>query len=189
MQQRRRFRLEDIFPECVCLLTRHPKVKLEAETAKLRQEVLAFQERNGFLQRSVDEYRRQLENQQELATVMRGEYEKRLKDERDVGHSHMQALQERMLQADLEKAQATKEAQCLHGSLITAQSDLTTFREQVRNLQSSITEWDKQAKDLSIRNHALQAENLLLLERGNTIGARYDANDLVYCPGVILFQC
>ena len=161
---------------------------MEAETAKLRQEVLAVQERNGSLQRSVDEYRRQLENQQELATAMRSEYEKRLKDERDVGHSHIQALQERMLQADLEKAQAIKEAQCLHGSLITAQSELTTFREQVRNLQSSITEWDNQAKDLSIRNHTLQAENILLLERGNTIDARYDANDLVHCPGVILFN-
>lgn len=161
---------------------------MEAETAKLRQEVLAVQERNGFLQRSVDEYRRQLENQQELATVMRSEYEKRLKDERDVGHSHIQALQERMLQADLEKAQATKEAQCFHDSLIAAQSELTTFREQVWNLQSSITERDNQVKDLSIRNHALQAENIMLLERGNTIGARYDANDLVRCPGVILFN-
>ena len=169
-------------------MTRHPKVKLEAETAKLRQEVFVVQERNGFLQRSVDEYRRQLENQQELVTVMRSDYEKRLKDERDVGHSHIQALQERILHADSEKAQAIKEAQCLHESLIAAQSELTTFREQVRNLQSSITERDKQEKDLSIRNHGLQVENTLLLERGNTIGARYDANDLVRFPGIILFN-
>jgi len=161
---------------------------LEAETGKLRQEVLTVQERNSFLQRSVDEYRRQLENQQELATVMRSEYEKKLKDERDIGHSHIQVLQERILQADLEKAQAVKEAHGLHDSLITAQSELTTLREQAQNLQKSITEWANQAKGLTVRNHALQAENIMLLERGNTIGARYDANDLVRRLGIILVQ-
>lgn len=161
---------------------------MEAETTKLRQEVFVIQERNGFLQSSVDEYRRQLENQQELATVMRSDYEKRLKDERDVSHYHNQAHQERVLQADSEKAQATKEAQRLHESLIAAQSELTTFREQVRNLQSSITERDSREKDLGIRNHALQVENTLLLERSNAIGARYNENDLVRFPGVIILN-
>lgn len=147
-----------------------------------------MQERNDFLQRSVDEYRRQLENQQELVTVMRNEYEKRLKDEREVGHSHIQALQERMLQADLEKAQAVKEAHGLHDSLVAAQSELTILREQVHNLQASITKWDDQAKGLTVRNNVLQAENIILHERGNTIGARYDANDLVRYHGTILMD-
>jgi chromosome segregation ATPase len=161
---------------------------LEVETGKLRQEVLTVQERNGFLQSSVDEYRRQLENQQELATIMRSEYEKKLKDERDAGYSHIQALQERLLQADLEKAQAVKEAHDLQDSLNTAQRELTTLREQVQNLHNSISEWANQAKELTVRNHALQAENIMLLEKGNTIGARYDANDLVRCEGIILGQ-
>jgi chromosome segregation ATPase len=152
---------------------------LEAETGKLRQEVLAVRERHGFLQRSVDEYRRQLENQQEHATAMRNEYEKRLKDERDLSYSHVQPLQERILQADLERAQAVKEAQGLHDSLTIARNELTTLREQVKDLQTSITESGDQAKDLTMRNHVLQAENVMLLERGNTIGSRYDANDLV----------
>lgn len=141
--------------------------------------MLAVQERNGLLQKSVDEYRRQLENQQELATTMRNEYEKRLKDERDGGHSRMQVLQERMLQGDLERAQAVKKADELRDSLTTAQGELTTFREQVQNIQTSKSEWGNQVKDLTVRNHALQAENATLLERGTTIGARYDANDLV----------
>jgi chromosome segregation ATPase len=141
--------------------------------------VLAVQERNGLLQKSVDEYRRQLENQQELATTMRNEYEKRLKDERDGGHSRMQVLQERMLQGDLERAQAVKKADELRDSLTTAQGELTTLREQVQNIQTSKSEWGNQVKDLTVRNHALQAENATLLERGTTIGARYDANDLV----------
>lgn len=141
--------------------------------------MLAVQERNGLLQKSVDEYRRQLENQQELATTMRNEYEKRLKDERDGGHSRMQVLQERMLQGDLERAQAVKKADELRDSLTTAQGELTTLREQVQNIQTSKSEWGNQVKDLTVRNHALQAENATLLERGTTIGARYDANDLV----------
>src|SRR6266851_2622794 len=175
------------FPsEDVCLLTCYFKVKLEAETGKLRQEVLTVRERNGFLQRSVDEYRRQLENQQEHATAMRNEYEKRLKDERDLSYSHVQPLQERILQADLEKAQAVKEAQGLHDSLTIAQNELTTLREQVKDLQTSNTESGDQAKNLTMRNHALQAENVMLLERGNTIGARYDANDLVRYQYAIL---
>lgn len=110
---------------------------------------------------------------------MRNEYEKRLKDERDGGHSRMQVLQERMLQGDLERAQAVKKADELRDSLTTAQGELTTFREQVQNIQTSKSEWGNQVKDLTVRNHALQAENATLLERGTTIGARYDANDLV----------
>jgi uncharacterized coiled-coil DUF342 family protein len=141
--------------------------------------VFAVQERNGLLQKSVDDYRRQLENQQELATAMRNEYEKRLKDERDGGHSRIQALQERMLQADLERTQAVKKADELRDSLTTAQSELTILREQVQNVQTSMSEWGNQVKDLSLRNHALQAENAKLLERGTTIDARYNANDLV----------
>ncbi|KAH9999317.1 hypothetical protein BJV77DRAFT_1064239 [Russula vinacea] len=160
------------------LITAEAGFALEAETGKLRQEVLAVQERNGLLQKSVDEYRRQLENQQELATTMRNEYEKRLKDERDGGHSRMQVLQERMLQGDLERAQAVKKADELRDSLTTAQGELTTLREQVQNIQTSKSEWGNQVKDLTVRNHALQAENATLLERGTTIGARYDANDL-----------
>lgn len=167
------------FPRMFCLLTCYFKVKLEAETSKLRQEALAVRERNGFLQRSVDEYGRQLENQQEHATAMRNEYEKRLKDERDLSYSHVQPLQERILQADLEKAQAIKEAQGLHDSLTIAQNELTTLKEQVKDLHTSITESSDQAKELTMRNHVLQAENDMLLERGNTIGTRYDANDLV----------
>jgi len=157
----------------------HHKVKLEAETGKLRQEMFAVQERNSLLQKSVDEHRRQLENQQELATAMRNEYEKRLKDERDGGHFRIQALQERMLQTDLERAQAVKDTDELHDSLTTAQSELTTLRQQAQNIQTSMSEWGKQVNDLTVRNDALQAENATLLERGATIDARYDANDLV----------
>jgi len=165
-----------------CKLTRR-QVKLEAETGKLRQEVFATQERNSHLQKSVDEYRRQLENQQEIATAMRNDYEKRLKDERDGGHSRIHALQERMLQTDLERAQATKDADELRDSLTTAQSELTTLRQQAQNIQASMSEWGNQVKDLSVRNNTLQAEHAALLEKGATIGARYDANDLVrsYC--------
>ncbi|KAI0003092.1 hypothetical protein BJV74DRAFT_571802 [Russula compacta] len=153
-------------------------IKLEAERVKLRQEVFAVQERNNVLQRSVDEYKLQLENQQEVATVVRSEYEKSLKDERDGSNSRIHALQERMLQADLEKAQAVKGADDLRDALTTAQSELTISREQVQNMQKSISEWDSQVNDLTARSHVLQAENVSLLERGNTIGARYDANDL-----------
>jgi chromosome segregation ATPase len=170
-----------------CKLTRC-QVKLEAETGKLRQEVFAVQERSGLLQKSVDEYRRQLENQQELATVMRNDYEKRLKDERDGGHSHIHTLQERMLQTDLERAQAAKEADDLRDSLTAAQSELTTLRHQAQNIQTSMSEWGNQVKYLTVRNNALQAENATLLEKGATIGARYDANDLVRSYCVILVQ-
>ncbi|KAI0303246.1 hypothetical protein BC826DRAFT_965799 [Russula brevipes] len=162
----------------VCFLTCHHKAKLEAATGKLRQDVLAIQERNDALQRSAEDYRRQLESQQELSTVMRSEFEKRLKDEQDGGHSRMQALQGRTLQADMEKAQAVKEVDGLRDALTTTQSELTTLREQLQNIQTSIAEWRNQVNDLTVRNHALQAENVALLERGNTIGARYDANDL-----------
>ncbi len=157
----------------------HHKVKLETETGRLRQEVFAVRERNSLLQKSVDEYRRQLENQQELATAMRNEYEKRLKDERDGGHSRIQALQERMLQTDLERAQAVKAADELRDSLTSAQSELTTLRQQAQNIQTSMSEWGNQVRDLTVRNNTLQAENATLLERGATVGARYDANDLV----------
>ena len=145
--------------------------------------MFAVQERNGLLQKSVDEYRRQLENQQELVTAMRNEYEKRLKDERDGGHSRIQALQERMLQADLERAQAVKRADELRDSLTTVQTELTTSREQVQNIQTSMSEWGNQVRDLTVRNHALQVENATLLERGTNISARYDTNNLVrfYC--------
>ncbi|KAI9512189.1 hypothetical protein F5148DRAFT_54941 [Russula earlei] len=152
--------------------------KLEAETGKLRQEVLSVLERSGLLQRSVDEYKRQLEEQQGLMTTMRNEYEKRLKDERDGGHSRMQALQERMVHADSEKAKALKEADGIRDSLTTAQSELTTLKEQVQNIQVAVSERDNQINDLTARNFALQAEKLTLIERGDTIGARYDANDL-----------
>jgi len=159
------------------------QVKLDTETVKLRQEVFAVQERNSLLQKSVDEYRRQLENQQELATAMRNDYEKRLKDERDGGHSHIHALQERMLQIDLERAQAAKEADELRDSLTAAQGELTTLRLQAQNTKTSMSEWGNQVNDLMVRNNALQAENATLLEKGATIGARYDVNDLVrsYC--------
>jgi uncharacterized coiled-coil DUF342 family protein len=110
---------------------------------------------------------------------MRNEYEKRLKDERDGGNSRIQALQERMLQADFERTQAVKRADELGDSLNTAQSELTTLREQVQNVQTSMSDWDNQVNDLTVRNHALQAENAKYLERGTAIGARYDANDLV----------
>lgn len=152
---------------------------MEAETGKLRQEVFAVQGRNSLLEKSVDEYRRQLDSQQELVTTIRNEYEKRLKDEQDGGHSRIQALQERMLQADLERAQAVKRADELRDSLTTAQTELTTSREQVQNIQTSMSGWGNQVRDLTVRNHALQAENAMLLERGTTIGARYDANNLV----------
>ena len=110
---------------------------------------------------------------------MRNEYEKRLKDEQDAGHSRIQTLQERMLQADLERTQAIKRADELRDSLTTAQGELTISREQVQNIQMSMSEWGNQVRDLTVRNHALQAENAMLLERGTTIGARYDANNLV----------
>lgn len=161
-----------------CKLTRR-QVKLEAETGKLRQEVFAIQERNSLLQKSVDEHRRQLENQQELATAIRNDYEKRLKDERNGGHSHIHALQERILQTDLERVQAAKEADGLRDSLTTAQSELTALRQQALNIQTSMSEWGNQVNDLTMRNNALQAENATLLAKGATIGARYDANDLV----------
>jgi peptidoglycan hydrolase CwlO-like protein len=84
-----------------------------------------------------------------------------------------------MLQTDVERAQAVKEAHGLHATLITTQSELTTSREQVQNFQKSITEWANQVNEVTVRNHALQAENNMLVERSNTIGVRYDANDLV----------
>jgi hypothetical protein len=164
------------------------QVKFEAETGKLRQEVFVVQEKNGLLQKSVDEYRRQLENQQVLATAMRNDYEKRLKDERDGGHSHIHALQERTLQIDLEKAQAVKEADELRDTLTAAHCELTTLRQQAQNIQTSRSEWGSQVKDLMARNNALQAENATLLEKGATIGARYDVNDLVRSYCVILGQ-
>lgn len=172
-------REKTVFSDLYSFLTSHLKVKLEAETGKLRQEVFALQERNGFLQRSVEEYRRQLENQQEHAMVTRSEYEKRLKDECDGGHSRMQVLQERMLQVDRERTHATKEADDLRDLLTTAQRELITLKEQTQNIQTSLSELDTQVKDLTIQNHTLQAENSKLLERSNTISARYDTNDLV----------
>jgi chromosome segregation ATPase len=115
---------------------------------------------------------------------MRSEFEKRLKDEQGGGHSRMQVLQGRTLQADMEKAQAVKEVDGLRDALATTQSELTTLREQLQNIQMSIAEWRNQVNDLTVRNHALQAENVALLERGNTIGARYDANNLVRGWGI-----
>lgn len=109
---------------------------------------------------------------------MRNDYEKRLKDERDGGHSHIHALQERMLQTDLERAQAAKEADELRDSLTAAQGELMTSRQQAQNIQTSMSEWGNQVKGLTVRNSALQAENATLLEKGATIGARYDTNDL-----------
>jgi chromosome segregation ATPase len=141
--------------------------------------VFSVQERNSFLQRSVDEYKHQLEEQQDLMTAMKNEYDQRLEGERDSGHSRIQILQERVLQTDSEKVQAVKEADDLRDSLTTAQSELTTLREQIQNVQAEISALDDQVKDLTTQNHGLQAENDVLLKRGNTIGARYDANDLV----------
>ncbi|KAN0131470.1 hypothetical protein V8E53_010847 [Lactarius tabidus] len=153
-------------------------VKLDAETGKLRQEVLVLQERNGILQRSVDECRRQLENQQESSMVTRNEYEKKLKDERDSSHTHIQALQGRMLQADHEKTQAIREAEDLRNSLATAQSELLISREQAQNVQASRSAWDAQVKELSTQNHVLQAEKVGLLERNQNISTRYETNEL-----------
>ena len=161
------------------ILTCYFQVKLEAETGKLRQEVCALQEQNGFLQRSVEEYRRQVENQQGLATVSKSEYEKKLKDERDGGYSRMQTLQERLLQADRERTQATGEADDLRGLLTSAQHELTTLKEQTRNTQTSLFELSTRVKDLTMQNDALQAEKSLLIERRSTISTRYETNDLV----------
>ncbi|KAH9179869.1 hypothetical protein EDB89DRAFT_1900924 [Lactarius sanguifluus] len=154
------------------------QVKLDAETGKLRQEVLVLQERNCILQRSVDDCRRQLENQQESSMVTRNEYEKKLKDERDGSHSHIQVLQGRMLQADLDKTQAIREMDDLRNSLATAQGELLISREQAQNVQASLSAWGAQVKDLTTQNHALQAEKVLLLERGHNINTRYETNDL-----------
>jgi uncharacterized protein (DUF3084 family) len=147
----------------------------------LRQEVLVLQERNGILQRSVDECRRQLENQQESSMVTRNEYEKKLKEERDSSHSHIQALQGRMLQGDIEKTQAIREADDLRNSLTTAQSELLALREQAQNVQASLSAWGVQVKNLTTQNHALQAEKVLLLERSHNINTRYETNELVGC--------
>ncbi len=84
-----------------------------------------------------------------------------------------------MLQTDLERAQAVKAADELRDSLTSAQSELTTLRQQAQNIQTSMSEWGNQVRDLTVRNNTLQAENATLLERGATVGARYDANDLV----------
>ncbi|KAH8999271.1 hypothetical protein EDB92DRAFT_947936 [Lactarius akahatsu] len=138
-------------------------IKLDAETGKLRQEVLVLQERNCILQRSVDECRRQLETQQESSMVTRNEYEKKLKDERDGSHSHIQA---------------TREMDDLRNSLATAQGELLISREQAQNVQTSLSAWGAQVKDLTTQNHALQAEKNLLLERGHNINTRYETNDL-----------
>lgn len=143
--------------------------------------MLVLQERNGILQRSVDEYRRQIENQQESSMVTRNEYEKKLKDERDSSHSHIQALQGRMLQADLEKTQAIREADDLRNSLTTAQSELLALREQSQNVQASLSAWAAQVQGLTTQNHALQAEKVLLLERSHNINTRYETNELVSC--------
>jgi uncharacterized protein (DUF3084 family) len=158
-----------------CLL----QVKLDAETGKLRHEVLVLQERNGILQRSVDECRRQLENQQESSMVTRNEYEKKLADERDSSHTHIQTLQGRMLHADLEKTQANREADDLRNSLATAQSELMISREQAQEVQTSLSAWGAQVKDLTTQNHALQTEKVLLLERSHNISTRYETNELV----------
>jgi chromosome segregation ATPase len=155
------------------------QVKLEAETGKLRQEMCALQEQNGFLQRSVEEYRRQVENQQELATVSKSEHEKRLKDERDGEHSRMQTLQERLLQADRERTQATREADDLRDLLTSAQRELTTLKEQKQTTQTSLSELSTRVKDLTMQNDTLQAEKSLLIERCSTISTRYETNDLV----------
>lgn len=153
-------------------------VKLDVETGKLRQEVLVLQERNGILQRSVDECRRQLENQQESSMVTRNEYEKKLKDERDSSHTHIQALQGRILQGDLQKTQAIREAEGLRNSLAAAQGDLLVSREQAQNVQASRSAWDAQVKELTTQNHALQAEKVGLLERNHNISTRYETNEL-----------
>ena len=113
--------------------------------------------------------------------VTRNEYEKKLKDERDSSHSHIQALQGRLLQADLEKTQATREADDLRNPLTTAQSELLALREQAQNVQASLSAWGAQVKDLTTRNHALQAEKVLLIERSNNISTRYETNELVGC--------
>ncbi|KAH9077341.1 hypothetical protein EDB83DRAFT_2349565 [Lactarius deliciosus] len=110
--------------------------------------------------------------------VTRNEYEKKLKDERDGSHSHIQVLQGRMLQADLEKTQAIREMDDLRNSLATAQGELLMSREQVQNVQASLSAWGAQVKDLTTQNHALQAEKVLLLERGHNINTRYETNDL-----------
>lgn len=157
------------------------QVKLDAETGKLGQEVLALQERNTVLQMSVDECRRQIQNQQESSMATRNEYEKKLKDERDSSHTHIQALQGRMLQADLEKTQAIREAEDLRNSLATAQSELSKSMEQAQNVQGSLSAWDAQVKELTTQNHALQAEKAGLLERNHNISTRYETNELVRC--------
>ncbi|KAI9448194.1 hypothetical protein H4582DRAFT_1899120 [Lactarius indigo] len=108
----------------------------------------------------------------------RNEYEKKLKDERDGSHSHIQALQGRMLQADLEKTQAIRETDDLRNSLATAQNELLASREQAQNVQSSLSAWGAQVKDLTTQNHTLQAEKVLLLERSHNISTRYETNDL-----------
>ncbi|KAF8259652.1 hypothetical protein EI94DRAFT_1194073 [Lactarius quietus] len=153
-------------------------VKLDAETGKLRQEVHVLHERNGILQRSVDECRRQLENQQESSIVTRNEYEKKLKDERDSSHTHVQALQGRMLQADLDKTQAIREAEDLRNSLAATQRELLMSKEQAQNVQASHSEWGAQVNDLTTQNHALQAEKVRLLERSHNISTRYETNEL-----------
>jgi len=162
------------------------QVKLDGETGKLRQEVLVHQERNGILQRSVDECRRQLENLQESSLGMRNEYEKKMKDERDSGHSHIQALQGRMLQADLERTQAIREADDLRNSLASAQSELLALREQTHNVQTSLSAWDAQVKNLTTQNHALQADKAVLLERSHNINKRYETNELVGCRKCVM---
>ena len=141
--------------------------------------MLVLHERNGILQRSADECRRQLENLQECAIVTRNDYEKKLKDERDSSHTRIQALQGRMLQADLEKTQATRETEDLRNSLATAQSELLISREQAQNVQASVSAWGAQVKDLTTQSHALQAEKVLLVERSHNISTRYETNDLV----------
>ena len=164
------------------------QVKQDAETGKLGQEVFVLQERNAILQRSVDECRRQIQNQQESSMVTRNEYEKKLKDERDSSHTHIQALQGRMLQADLEKTQAIREAEDLRNSLATAQSDLLKSREQAQSVQGSLSAWDAQVKELTTQNHVLQTEKVGLLERNHNISIRYETNELVRCRTFMMIR-
>ncbi|KAI0269141.1 hypothetical protein BC834DRAFT_613932 [Gloeopeniophorella convolvens] len=161
-------------------------VKLETETGKLRQELLSVRERNNFLQTSVDEYRRQIEKQQDLIAVTRGEYEIKLKDERDGGHSRVHAMQERIIQAELDKTHALRETNELRDSLVIIKNEIEMSKKQAEKSRSLLVEQTDQIDGLTVQNRKLQEANARLVETGTSISTRYETNQLVW--GLLSFS-
>ncbi|KAI0322510.1 hypothetical protein OF83DRAFT_1289364 [Amylostereum chailletii] len=152
--------------------------KLEVETAKRQQEIVVLTDRNAFLQSSLEDAKKELKQQQNLHVKAQGDYENRLKAERDSIQIHVLAAQEKQLQAEYARSRAVEDAEAARTATSTVQDTLDGVKAELH--EASLLSASLQSNIDRLQNQVgkLQAENTSLLDQQSTLDARYRTNEL-----------